>query len=272
MPSAWPVRGKSLLPDILDADSNKQIVAVWKYLEDGPRARIPAGLVTDSMELIPEDEPLIYRNFIQGAGPRAIAVGYPEAVNLALDADKMRLALIWKGAFIDAKRHWTGRGQGFEAPQGKDVVSFNESSDFAKWNEGESWPNDSLRSAAIQFKGYRLGEERRPTFLYRMGELEIEDTFVPKEGATKTTLVRSVSIRGNVATEGVHFKAAVANAIQAEADNWFALDNGMRLRVTSETGSETGTARLAKLGSQQAVLVPITLKDGEASIEVEFDW
>ena len=32
----------------------------------------------------PEGEASIYRNFINGAGPRAIGVGYHEGVNLAL--------------------------------------------------------------------------------------------------------------------------------------------------------------------------------------------
>ena len=96
MPSAWPAFGKSLLPDILDGDSDKQIQAVWNYLRDGNRARPPAGLVVNTMELIPTDEAVIYRNFIQGAGARAIGVGYPEAINLAFDANDLRLALIWK--------------------------------------------------------------------------------------------------------------------------------------------------------------------------------
>ena len=43
-------------------------------------------------EHVPFEEAIIYRNFIEGAGTRAIGVGYPEKLNLAFDANEMRLA------------------------------------------------------------------------------------------------------------------------------------------------------------------------------------
>ena len=55
----------------------------------------------------------------RGPAPRAIGVGYPEKVNLAFDANDLRLAMIWQGAFIDAARHWTDRGVGFEGAAGR---------------------------------------------------------------------------------------------------------------------------------------------------------
>ena len=63
-------------------------------------------------QIVADTEPVIYRNFIEGAGTRAIGVGYPEKVNLAFDANNARLAMIWQGSFIDAQRHSTGRGAG----------------------------------------------------------------------------------------------------------------------------------------------------------------
>ena len=58
----------------------------------------PYGLGREPMPLVADKEAVIYRNFIQGAGPRAIGVGYPEKANLAFDANDLRLALIWQGA------------------------------------------------------------------------------------------------------------------------------------------------------------------------------
>ena len=63
----------------------------YRYnLADGSKAEVPTGLVRGRQELVPSGEPLIYRNFIAGAGPRAIGVGYPEKANLAFDAATMR--------------------------------------------------------------------------------------------------------------------------------------------------------------------------------------
>ena len=121
MPAPWP-SGQATIRDTLHADVNLQVQAVWLYLSDRDKAAVPVGLIREPIELKPRTEPIIYRNFIEGAGSRAIGVGYPEGVNLAFDANNMRLALIWHGAFIDAARHWTGRGVGFETPLGDDVL------------------------------------------------------------------------------------------------------------------------------------------------------
>src|SRR3954452_19536961 len=105
-----------------------------------------------SIVLEPTTSAILYRNFIQGAGTRAIAVGYPEKAHLAFDANEMRLALIWQGSFIDARRHWTGRGEGFEGPNGDNVVSLHTGSPFAVLEKPDAaWP-----TAAPKTLGYRF--------------------------------------------------------------------------------------------------------------------
>ena len=86
----------------------------------------------------PEGEASIYRNFINGAGPRAIGVGYHEGVNLAFDANNMRLAMIWQGDFIDGARHWNGRGQGYQPPAGDAVVNLPEGVAIAALESAEA--------------------------------------------------------------------------------------------------------------------------------------
>ena len=113
-PSFWP-EGKSARPDILDGNTTRQIEAIWASLSRGSEGGLPPGLVQGRMELVATNEPVIYRNFIEGAGARAIGVGYPEKANLAFDADQLRLAMIWQGPFIDAAMHRIGRGEGLES-------------------------------------------------------------------------------------------------------------------------------------------------------------
>ena len=98
------------------------------------------------MPLVPTDEAIIYRNFIQGAGNRAIAVGFPEKLNLAFDANELRLALIWKGGFIDAARHWTDRGAGAEGPLGDDILQLPPGPGFAVLPKTDApWPTANPR-------------------------------------------------------------------------------------------------------------------------------
>src|SRR5262249_37635199 len=99
MPTAF-YQGKRALPDVLGGKPVTQIEAMWVYPKDERKARPPAGLGNRSIPLVPETTAIIYRNFIEGAGPRGIAVGYPEKVHLAFDANDVRLAMLWQGAFI----------------------------------------------------------------------------------------------------------------------------------------------------------------------------
>ena len=128
----------------------------------------------------------IYRNFIEGATARAIGVGYPGAINLAWDANGMRPALMWRGAFIDAGRHWTGRGQGFQPPANPNSIALPAGPQFAQLKSGNAqWPEDDVRESSklrtgdTRFHGYTLDENGWPTFRYTIGETTITDSYVP---------------------------------------------------------------------------------------------
>ncbi len=56
MPSAWLANGKSFFPDLLDGTAVTQIEAIWVYLQDGPKAQIPAGFGRQYIPLIPTNE------------------------------------------------------------------------------------------------------------------------------------------------------------------------------------------------------------------------
>ena len=183
MPAFWP-NGVAVNKEILDGDTEKQIFAVWAYLARKNFTDLPPGLIQGKMELVADKEAIIYRNFIQGGGPRAIGVGYPEKANLAFDAQDVRLALIWQGSFIDAARHRTGRGQGYEKPLGTNVINGPAAPAFAVLDsESTEWPKVAGKAAGWQFHGYQLDTERRPTFRYSWNGLNFEDYPVAVAGS-----------------------------------------------------------------------------------------
>ncbi len=197
MPSSWP-NPESALPDILDGDSRKQIEAVWQYLSDGDRATVPFGIGRSPIPLIAEKEAVIYRAFIEGAGTRGIGVGYPEGANLAFDANQGRIALIWQGGFMDASKHWTGRGEGFQPPMGDNIVAMADGPSFATLkSETEPWPSFLAKFNGFRFRGYRLSKERRPTFLYEVGPVKVEDTpdaVKPSSAKESASLKRTIAL------------------------------------------------------------------------------
>ena len=230
MPSFWP-EGKAVNTGILGGDTDAQIRAIWAWLADGAKAEVPMGLVRASKELLVDQETVIYRNFIDGAGSRAIGVGYPEHASLAFDANQLRLAMIWQGAFIDASRHRTDRGQGYEPPLGNHIVRLPEGPGFAVLDRAEAaWPTAVKgRSPGWQFHGYTLDGNRRPAFRYGLGGLLVEDTIVPKVADVDVTLVRTFRLSGTPPPGSLWFRAA-AGDIQANPDGTYTVDGKLKLR------------------------------------------
>ena len=250
MPASWP-QGQVLLPAVLDGKMETQIHAVWKFLADGDKAAIPQGLGRDPIELVAVDEPIIYRNFIEGAGPRAIGVGYPEKVNLAFDANEMRPAMIWQGSFIDAQRHWTDRGTGFQGPLGDNVLKLATGAPFAVLeNPDAAWPDKKPKEIGYQFRGYRFDEKRRPVFLYSLGDARIEDYFVPAADGEKLVFRRTLTIACDTGATNLWFRAAAANKIEDAGNGWFTIDGEWRLRVDA--------AEKPRLRNGREIIVPVT--------------
>jgi hypothetical protein len=208
---------------------------MWSYLSDGKKAREPLGVQQQKIELVPNQRPTIYRNFIEGLTPRAIAVGYPEKANLAWDANRLCLTLLWKGAFIDASKHWVGRGPGTQDPLGDELVTFERSTPMAILATPDAkWPIGSAKEQGYQFLGYRLNELGQPTFRYKVGEAMIEDTPIPiaMEGRV-VGFDRKLKVTG--APQGMYFRAASGKKIESAADEWYRVDGFISIHVDAST-------------------------------------
>ena len=266
MPTPY-ANGKTTLPDILGGSVDVQSRAMWAYLEGGEQAILPLGLVTGKLELIAFDEAVIYRNFIEGAGTRAIGVGYPAKLNLAFDANQMRLAMIWHGAFIDANKHWNGRGAGFEGPLGDSVVNLPTGAALATLDGSTApWTKTDPKELGYQFRGYRLGERQQPTFLYSYGDVRIEDYPVPVGEADYFVLHRTLTLSSDKAPANLYFRAAAAGKIESNGDS-YKIDDRLTLRIAGAALPE-----LRKIDGQMELLVPVRLEGGQATIQVTYDW
>lgn len=127
--------------------------------------------------LTPEEgKTAIYRNFIGGTTPRAIGFGFPGELNLAYSADNLAPELVWSGPFMNAGRHWTGRGQGNQPPAGEQVV---------KLTTARYLPPEAT------FKGYTLDKQGNPTFLVSIKAVDLTDSWKPGETGT---LIRTLSL------------------------------------------------------------------------------
>jgi hypothetical protein len=237
-------------------------------LADGDKALFPVGLVTGKIELMAFFEPIVYRNFIEGAGPRAIGVGYPEKLNLAFDANELRLALLWHGAFIDAAKHWTARGAGFEKPLGDNVLKLPVGVAFATLKTSDAeWPNSTTAEIGLHFRGYRLNAKQQPVLAYSWQGLEIEDWPRPVGQEDLFSMQRTLSLQGQAPADGSYFRVATAADIRDLGEGNFRIDDRWTVKVA---GDERAVIRRQK--GQAELLVPVKLTNDKSTIELNYDW
>lgn len=266
MPAAWP-NGQSFYKDLLDGKASTQIEAIWLYLNDGKDAQPPLGLGgKQSIPLVPTTTAILYRNFIQGAGTRAIGVGYPEKANLAFDANDMRLALIWQGAFIDAGRHWNGRGEGYQGPLGDNILKLPAGATFVVLSKpDEAWPTTAPKELGYKFSGYQLTPDDRPKFYYTFGDLKVED-FPNAVAGKEPSLRRTLGLSVTKPVENIYFRAAVGNKIEALSGGWYHID-GFRMRLTG-----TAAPVIRQSNGKMELLVPVRFTERNAQIVQEIVW
>lgn len=230
MPASFP-DGRSVLPAIADGEPGYQIHAMWSYLSDGGNAKAPIGLRPDSMELVPGERPILYRNFMAGLSPRGIAVGYPEKIHLAWDADRMALTRVWQNQFLDAALHWTGRGEGRLEPLGDAMVSWEMNAPVAMLaNLQDPWPNRTDSEAGYRFLGYRLDAAGRPIFRYRLADATVEDQPLVSASYNQSAgeLQRQLVVQS--VEKPLVFRVA-GETIRQVGDNQFVINDQMRVQI-----------------------------------------
>jgi mono/diheme cytochrome c family protein len=274
MPQFWP-GGQSVFPNLLDGDAHRQVSAIWTYLSDGRKAVPPEGLSRQLRELIVGGEAVVYRGKFREAGWRGIAVGYPEQVNLAFDAEQMRLAQLWKGRFLDVSPHWNIQGMGRIGPLGRDVLTFPHGPPLAVLDsETTPWPETAGREAGYQFRGYQLDERRRPTFLYNFQSVRIEDAAVGRESAAGQPqgLRRTLTFRVTK-PETIRdwwFRVGTGETVASLGQGRYRIDN--KWTVTLRTQPEGEPALVRRADKQQELVLPVPFQNGRSRLELEYEW
>jgi len=209
MPAFW-VDGKSPVKTLYEGDPARQVDALWTYLALGSSMPLPHGLVPLEGEYEVEvyDEPVCVGVFMEGVSPRTVCVGLPERVHYAFDVEHSRLAMAWRGRFLDATGTWHARAGQLEKPAGEDVLEFPSGATFA-WLQSTSdeWPADVCVP-----QGRVLHEV--PSFRYRCGLATIRETVRGRVRPGGGTLVRSFALGKEGDTGILHARVAAGESIE----------------------------------------------------------
>lgn len=265
MPAAWP-RGQVAYPDVLGGTAQAQIEGIWTYLADGSQAKVPSGLQREAIELKPADRPLIYRNFLEGLSPRGIAVGFPDKVHFAWDAEHLTPRLIWHGAFIDASKHWVDRGPGNQVPLGDHVMTLPAGPPIAELPSlDQPWPDRNPRELEYHFKGYSLNKEGIPAFRSEWKGVAITDTITPFAASPDNGLTREVTATSGKRPQNLWLRIGQGSTVKEENGEWNV--DGVRFRV------EGAEPSVRTVNGRQELLAPMTFgQDGSAKVRVTMVW
>jgi mono/diheme cytochrome c family protein len=226
--------GKTQNKELLGGDPDRQIAAMWAYLADVPKHSLPEKLLearSQTYELVPHDRPILLRTFMDTAGTHAIAVGNPQGVHYAFDADQVGMATAWRGKFLDAQGTWFIRFAPPADPLGVEVIEFPTGNMFAEINRRADIDNSDFKTTAQphRFDGYRLNAEGIPSFLYRMGGIAIEDqTVAAKDGSLTRTW--KLKPEGNT-PHRIAFSPLAGRSVKKLGDGRFVNEKGLQVQI-----------------------------------------
>lgn len=125
--------------------------------------------------------PFLYRVYIDGASPAAIAVRLTDSLSYCWDAGVSKLRFAWKGGFVDNTLLWKGH---------KNAAATTIGTVF--YRDQVIYPlRINNKDAKVEYKGYRL-INRYPEFHYTVNGLDVYELIKPLE--TGKGFVRSFRI------------------------------------------------------------------------------
>lgn len=276
MPTAWP-DGEATLKTILNGETDQQIKAIWYYLSLGTSAADPSGIRGVSTKIAVDGQTQTYRGRSRVAGFRGIAVGFPEKISYAFNAETGTIAAIWQGDFIGV--NWSGQGSGEFNPASEPILLAQDVSFAHLESENAAWPlmpvmtkeartnPDPLypKHVGYQFRGYYFDEKSIPTFQYHCGPIEIEDRVEAAQSDDLTQLKRVLHFKSPV-SQSVWFRP-LAGDITQESDRVFRI--GL-LRLTIPT-AEVKLRSLSADPKRSELLVRLQIPQGQSTLEFSYE-
>lgn len=276
MPTAWP-NGQATFKNFLDGDTDRQIEAIWYYLSLGTSAADPPGVRGVNTKLTVDDLALIHRGRSRVAGFRGIAVGLPEKLNYAFNAETGTLSAVWRGDFVHV--NWSGQGAGDFHPASEPAQLAQDVSFARLADENDPWPLLPVlskeartnpnplypKNVGYQFRGYYFDSRAIPTFQYRSGEVEIDDK-IDAQAPSESSRLRRVLTFESPAPRTLWFRA-LTGEIQTESERSY---RSGRLSV-SLPSTATKLRPLAADPKQAELLIRIELPAGKTSLELVYE-
>lgn len=276
MPQSWP-GGQALHKSILNGDTKRQIEAIWYYLSLGTSARPPSGIQGNPSLLNVTNETRTYRGRSSVAGYRGIAVGIPKKLNYAFNAETGTLSAIWKGDFIRVNR--SGQGSGRFHPAERFIALAQDLSFYKLKDEKTPWPLRPVmtkdapvnpnplypKNLGYQFKGYYFDDASIPTFMYRTGNIQIEDRSFAQGEEKQVLLIRELTF-DSPSPQTVWFRA-LTGKLKSESKQRFSTPK-LRLEIPIVS---TLLRPTASDSNSSELLLKLTIPKGKSTQKLRYE-
>ena len=233
---------------------------------DGPGSPVTA-LHRESATLaaVPRDpiymdagQPKVFRSFMDVVPPHgekkrvvhAVQVGDPAHLHYTYDLDNGAVAQIWKGDFLNVAPMWDDRGDGSSRPRGS-VLGLDDVPVVVSKTELFNLQSSAYEPVAhFRPQGYDLDAEGRPTFRYKMDDMEVEDQLRVTDLKYYS---RSLVFRNIPANTPYVCRLALGKVINKLDDNTYAVDD-QRYYLQLPAGSK---ATIEQSGGLSVLYVPV---------------
>jgi hypothetical protein len=218
----------------------------------------------------PGGAPVVLRGFVYHGDTKrthAVSVGDPAGVHYSYDLARGALLAAWRGPFVETTEMWHERGNDqVSRPLGSAVSLAGAPALALLADAGAPWPGDTAAVPGLAYRGYALDSLGRPAFLYRLGQLDVEDRVrVADDGAS---LRRELRLRGPEGGPLVHVQLAAGGTIRKLADGAYLVDDA-RYYVAPDPGLEPV---VREVGARRELVVPARLRAGEARVAYTLIW
>ena len=268
MPTFFP-NGQSQNRDVLNGDVELQLAAMSAYLKEIGNQPLPDKIQharDQNYELTPTDRPIVLRTFMPITGTHAIAVGFPQHVHFAFDAENISLSQAWRGRFLDAEGTWFVRFAPPADPLGDRRITFPPRIAVAELDDNTSpWPTDAT-SAGAKFRGYRLDNSGVPTFLYSVHGVDVEDRIEPDQGSGLRRTIAIQPISDLKTTRQLWLRANAGMNLTKKSKQTYLNETG--LIVTVEQPNNSGELRTLTEQTEWIIAFPV---EKHVSIKLRYE-
>jgi hypothetical protein len=141
------------------------------------------------------------------------------------------------------------------------------------------WPVEPVRKRGGRFGGYALDDKGRPTFRWSLPaeKLAVRE-MIGGDSVGNPLLKRAVTVERTpkhaAGLDGLVFRAAVADAIEAEADGWWRVAGAWRVRVL---GLGVGPGKVVTIDGKKelrySLKTPVeTAGEARVTFQEELSW